>query len=155
MRNWYRHGRPLRAAIGTCCLAAFLFFGFDQGVFSGILQNENWLSQFHHPVSHNSRRFLDPLWWFGPTLNIMATERHQDRYSRELLLPRCPMWMWPELLHRRLFRSPQNDVARHVVRHCRRQPTVLRIHRPASCHRPNHHGLWHRHRLVHRTHVPV
>ncbi|KAI1608408.1 general substrate transporter [Exophiala viscosa] len=49
MRNWYRHGRPLRAAIGTCCLAAFLFFGFDQGVFSGILQNENWLNQFHHP----------------------------------------------------------------------------------------------------------
>ncbi|KAJ9616718.1 hypothetical protein H2200_000437 [Cladophialophora chaetospira] len=49
MRNWYRHGRPLRVAISTCCLAAFLFFGFDQGVFSGILQNEDWLNQFHHP----------------------------------------------------------------------------------------------------------
>jgi len=50
MRNWYRHGRPLRMAIATCCLAAFLFFGFDQGVFSGILQNEDWLNRFNHPV---------------------------------------------------------------------------------------------------------
>lgn len=50
MRNWYGRGRPLRAAIGACCLAAFLFFGFDQGVFSGILQNEHWLDMFHHPV---------------------------------------------------------------------------------------------------------
>ncbi|KAK5054398.1 hypothetical protein LTR84_001288 [Exophiala bonariae] len=49
MRNWYRHGRPLRMAISTCCLAAFLFFGFDQGVFSGILQNEDWLNRFNHP----------------------------------------------------------------------------------------------------------
>ncbi|KAJ9624350.1 hypothetical protein H2204_010906 [Knufia peltigerae] len=49
MKSWYGRGRPLRAAIGACCLAAFLFFGFDQGVFSGILQNENWLDLFHHP----------------------------------------------------------------------------------------------------------
>jgi hypothetical protein len=51
MKPWYRPGRPTRLAISTCCLAAFLFFGFDQGVFSGILQNENWLDLFHHPVS--------------------------------------------------------------------------------------------------------
>ena len=51
MQNWYKHGRPLRLAISTCCLAAFLFFGFDQGVFSGILQNEDWLNLFDHPVS--------------------------------------------------------------------------------------------------------
>jgi hypothetical protein len=50
MRDWYGRGRSLRAAIGACCLAAFLFFGFDQGVFSGILQNENWLDMFDHPV---------------------------------------------------------------------------------------------------------
>jgi hypothetical protein len=50
MRDWYGRGRSLRAAIGACCLAAFLFFGFDQGVFSGILQNESWLDMFNHPV---------------------------------------------------------------------------------------------------------
>ena len=28
---------------------AFILFGYDQGVFGGILQNEDWLSQFGHP----------------------------------------------------------------------------------------------------------
>jgi len=49
MRSCYGRGKPLRAAIATCCLAAFLFFGYDQGVFSGILQNEDWLNRFGHP----------------------------------------------------------------------------------------------------------
>lgn len=30
MRTCYGRGRPLRAAIYTCCLAAFLFFGYAQ-----------------------------------------------------------------------------------------------------------------------------
>lgn len=29
---------------------AFVLFGYDQGVFGGILQNENWLDQFGHPA---------------------------------------------------------------------------------------------------------
>lgn len=49
MRNWYGRGRPLRLAIAYCCLTAFLFFGYDQGVFSGILQNKDWLDLYHHP----------------------------------------------------------------------------------------------------------
>jgi MFS family permease len=48
-RAWYGPGRPTRIGISACCLAAFLFFGFDQGVFSGILQNEHWLDLFNHP----------------------------------------------------------------------------------------------------------
>lgn len=39
----------MRAAIYCCCLAAFLFFGYDQGVFGGLLENESWLNQFGHP----------------------------------------------------------------------------------------------------------
>ncbi|KAK4992361.1 hypothetical protein LTR50_001119 [Elasticomyces elasticus] len=49
MRNCYGRGKPLQAAIYAACLSAFLFFGYDQGVFSGILQNEHWLNQFNHP----------------------------------------------------------------------------------------------------------
>ncbi|PSN72001.1 general substrate transporter [Corynespora cassiicola Philippines] len=49
MRSCYGRGKPLRAAISTCCLAAFLFFGYDQGVFGGILQMPDWLEQFDHP----------------------------------------------------------------------------------------------------------
>lgn len=45
----FGRGKPLNAAIYACCLAAFLFFGYDQGVFGGILQNPDWLAQFHSP----------------------------------------------------------------------------------------------------------
>lgn len=49
MRSCYDRGASLRAAIYACCLSAFLFFGYDQGVFGGILENEDWLNTFHHP----------------------------------------------------------------------------------------------------------
>lgn len=48
-RSCYGRGKPLRTAIATCCLAAFLFFGYDQGVFGGILQMPDYLDQFNHP----------------------------------------------------------------------------------------------------------
>lgn len=49
MRSCYGRGTPLKAAIYACCLSAFLFFGYDQGVFGGLLQNKDWLNQFNHP----------------------------------------------------------------------------------------------------------
>jgi len=45
----FGRGKSLRFAITGCCLLAFTLFGYDQGVFSGILQNEDWLNQFGHP----------------------------------------------------------------------------------------------------------
>ncbi|KAL3956080.1 hypothetical protein ACCO45_008926 [Purpureocillium lilacinum] len=49
MRTWLGRGRSLQVGITTCCLVAFVLFGYDQGVFSGILQNADWLDQFGHP----------------------------------------------------------------------------------------------------------
>jgi hypothetical protein len=31
-RYWFKPGRPLRQGVATVCLAAFLFFGYDQYV---------------------------------------------------------------------------------------------------------------------------
>lgn len=28
---------------------AFVLFGYEQGVFGGILENQDWLDQFNHP----------------------------------------------------------------------------------------------------------
>lgn len=42
-------GKPIQQGITTCCLIAFILFGYDQGVFGGILQNEDWLDLFNHP----------------------------------------------------------------------------------------------------------
>lgn len=47
MRTIFGRGRPLQAGIYVVCLTAFLFFGYDQGVFGGILRmfaaNVRWL----------------------------------------------------------------------------------------------------------------
>ena len=51
MRQCYGRGRPIQAAIYTACLSAFLFFGYDQGVFGGILQNKHFVNQFNDPDS--------------------------------------------------------------------------------------------------------
>jgi MFS family permease len=47
--NWYGRGFKLRAAITIACQLAFVLFGYDQGVFSGIVGNENFLNTFDHP----------------------------------------------------------------------------------------------------------
>lgn len=49
MKTWLGRGKPLQVGITVCCLVAFLLFGYEQGVFGPILQNENWLDQFNHP----------------------------------------------------------------------------------------------------------
>ncbi|KAL3292374.1 hexose carrier protein [Colletotrichum asianum] len=42
-------GKGLQMGVTICCLIAFVLFGYDQGVFGGILQMEDWLDQFNHP----------------------------------------------------------------------------------------------------------
>ncbi|KAH8596907.1 putative transporter [Bisporella sp. PMI_857] len=49
MYSWFGRGKSLQVAISSCCLIAFTLFGYDQGVFGGILQSEDWLMQFGHP----------------------------------------------------------------------------------------------------------
>lgn len=52
MRHWLGEGKVVQVGITVCCLVAFVLFGYDQGVFSGILQNEDWNRQFNlgpHP----------------------------------------------------------------------------------------------------------
>jgi MFS family permease len=42
-------GTPLVSAITSVCSAAFLLFGYDQGVMSGVVISEFWLAQMGHP----------------------------------------------------------------------------------------------------------
>ncbi|KAJ0305714.1 hypothetical protein Brms1b_010695 [Colletotrichum noveboracense] len=48
---FFKLGRGKSVQVGTtvCCLIAFVLFGYDQGVFGGILHNDDWLRQFDHP----------------------------------------------------------------------------------------------------------
>ncbi|EAU32054.1 conserved hypothetical protein [Aspergillus terreus NIH2624] len=45
----FRPGFVLQAAIWTACGMAFILFGYDQGVFSGIVENEDFLGTMGHP----------------------------------------------------------------------------------------------------------
>ena len=47
--NWYGRGFKLRLAITIACQMAFVLFGYDQGVFSGIVGNADYLNTFNHP----------------------------------------------------------------------------------------------------------
>lgn len=47
--NWFGRGFKLRAAITIACQLAFVLFGYDQGVFSGIVGNQHFLDTFDHP----------------------------------------------------------------------------------------------------------
>lgn len=49
--NLFGHGLKLQIAIVVSCQCAFVLFGYDQGVFSGIVTNENWKDTFRHPTS--------------------------------------------------------------------------------------------------------
>lgn len=46
--SWLR-GTALVGAITTVCSSAFLLFGYDQGVMSGVVISEYWLRQMGHP----------------------------------------------------------------------------------------------------------
>lgn len=45
---WLR-GTPLVASITSVCAAAFLLFGYDQGVMSGVMISEQWIEVMNHP----------------------------------------------------------------------------------------------------------
>lgn len=49
LSGWMGSGVRLQVGISSMCLLSFVLFGYDQGVFGGILQNENWKHQFNDP----------------------------------------------------------------------------------------------------------
>jgi MFS family permease len=49
--NFYGKGKSLRWAITLSCWMAFILFGYDQGVFGGIVGNADFLETFGHPSS--------------------------------------------------------------------------------------------------------
>ncbi len=49
--NLFGRGLTLQIAITISCQLAFVLFGYDQGVFSGIVGNDDFLSTFGYPNS--------------------------------------------------------------------------------------------------------
>ncbi|OAA56269.1 myo-inositol transporter 1 [Niveomyces insectorum RCEF 264] len=49
--NMFGRGRPLRFAVTIACQITFILFGYDQGVFSGIVGDKDFLNTFGNPNS--------------------------------------------------------------------------------------------------------
>lgn len=49
IRPSWLHGKKLVGAITTVCSSAFLLFGYDQGVMSGVVVSQYWLEQMQYP----------------------------------------------------------------------------------------------------------
>ncbi|KAM0715987.1 hypothetical protein Q7P37_008501 [Cladosporium fusiforme] len=50
-QNWFGRGWRLQVVVMVSCQMAFILFGYDQGVFSGIVGNEDWKTVFGNPGS--------------------------------------------------------------------------------------------------------
>ena len=47
--QWFSPGRATRTAVAITCGQAFFLFGYDQGVFGGLITNPDFLNVFGHP----------------------------------------------------------------------------------------------------------
>jgi MFS family permease len=47
--HWFGPGSPTRTAVAITCGQAFFLFGYDQGVFGGLITNKDFLDIFGHP----------------------------------------------------------------------------------------------------------
>ncbi|KAL4863500.1 hypothetical protein BDV12DRAFT_189639 [Aspergillus spectabilis] len=48
MQTFLGRGKRLQAGLTICCLMAFVLFGYEQGVFGGILENQDWLDHCYN-----------------------------------------------------------------------------------------------------------
>ena len=80
-------------------------FRYDQGVFSGILQNKNWLDLYGHPVSffsnntalYRDRRALTAAMHHA---NLLIVGRYRNRYLSFELLLGSPRRLYSHGIHR-------------------------------------------------------
>ncbi|KEY80861.1 sugar transporter [Aspergillus fumigatus] len=74
----YSRGLGLRMAILITCQIAFVLFGYNQGVFSGIINNEDFLNIVNHPRA-GMLGFLVSIYnlgcFFGTFIAFMTTDR--------------------------------------------------------------------------------
>lgn len=81
MRSWLGRGKTLQVGITICCLVAFILYGYDQGVLSGILQNEDFLEQFGHPSDSETGIIVS-------CFNLGCLAGCFSKLSRSAVLPR-------------------------------------------------------------------
>ena len=90
--NWFGRGFKLRAAITIACQLAFVLFGYDQGVFSGIVGNEDFLNTFNHP-SPGLEGIIVSIYNLGCFTGCILSFIFCERTSRRLAMWIAMIWI--------------------------------------------------------------
>ncbi|KAF2996122.1 hypothetical protein E8E14_002596 [Neopestalotiopsis sp. 37M] len=113
--NIFGKDRSLRIAITIACQCAFVLFGYDQGVFSGIVGNQDFLDQFGHP-SPSLEGIIVSIYNLGAFSGCILTFAVCDRTGR-----RMAMWIAMlfiivgAILQASAFTVPHLMIARYIT----------------------------------------
>lgn len=170
--NWFGRGFKLRAAITIACQMvgntlirlqcvcgltvsqAFILFGYDQGVFSGIVGNEDWLETFGYPDSalegiivsiYNLGAFS------GCIVAFVICEKTGRRLAMWIAMGFIIVRTHVENRAKRRHLDWQTDFGTTG----RWRSPGIRIYNTTHDDSPVHHRHWNRHRDFDRTHVSI
>ncbi|KAH9825545.1 Sugar transporter TC2A11 family [Teratosphaeria destructans] len=90
--NIFGRGLRLQIAITITCQIAFIFFGYDQGVFSGIVGNTDWLATFGHPSS-GLEGIIVSIYNLGAFSGCILTFIFGERLGRRLCIWSAMGWI--------------------------------------------------------------
>lgn len=90
--NWYGKGFKLRAMITIACQMAFVLFGYDQGVFSGIVGNPDFLDTFDHP-SPALEGIIVSIYNLGCFTGCILTFMYAEATGRKLAMWIAMVWI--------------------------------------------------------------
>ncbi|KXT08015.1 hypothetical protein AC579_2531 [Pseudocercospora musae] len=90
--NFFGTGRSLRWAITFGCQLAFVLFGYDQGVFSGIVGNEDFKNTFGHPGSAEEGIIVS-IYNLGAFSGCILTFFIGERLGRRLCMWFAMIWI--------------------------------------------------------------
>lgn len=83
--NLYGRGLRLQIAITIACQMAFILFGYDQGVFGGLVNNPDWLDTFGHPGSA-LEGIIVSIYNLGAFSGCILTFIFGERFGRRLCM---------------------------------------------------------------------
>jgi len=113
--NLFGRGLRLQIAITVACQMAFILFGYDQGVFGGLVGNEDWLRTFGYPGS-GLEGIIVSIYNLGAFSGCILTFFFGERCGRRLCMWIAMGWIIVgAALQCTSYSVPQLMIARYIT----------------------------------------
>ena len=132
--NLFGRGLKLQIAIVISCQCAFVLFGYDQGVFSGIVNDPDWLQRFHHPSS-SVEGIIVSIYNLGAFSGTIVAFIFAEKLGRRWCMWVAMVWIVSLVVYRL-----RENAKEHAD--CWRSFTVYRIFESAAPSCSIYHGNW-------------